>query len=100
MRLASGDRRDDYIDDEVGNVSPSEWRASSYAHPSPCRTKQDEFPVSIDEFPVPAKQIRCCVQNRESSAAPWNCSANGRQNPAESAEMVENFKNSLFFSLF
>jgi len=34
------------------------------------------------------------------SAARWNCSANGRQNAAKSAEMTGNFKNSLLISLF
>src|SRR5258708_3834615 len=44
-------------------------------------------------------KIRCSVQNRESSAAPWNCSANGRQHRAESVKMAGDFENSLLFSL-
>jgi hypothetical protein len=40
------------------------------------------------------------LQNRESSAAPWNCSANERHNPVESVELAGNFENSLLFSLF
>jgi hypothetical protein len=62
--------------------------------------KVRQFPVPAYEFPVPAKQIRCSVQNRESSVTPWNCRANGRRNPAESGETAGNFKNSLLFSLF
>jgi hypothetical protein len=53
----------------------------------------DEFPASMVNSLFRAKQIRCSVQNRESSAGHWNCSANG-----ESVEMVGNFKNSLLFS--
>src|SRR5712672_2561883 len=86
-------------DDEVGMFHPT--MACGVLFPSESVPNEaDEFPVSIREFPVQTKQIRCSVQNRESSAAPWNRSANGRQNPAETAEMVENFKNSLFLSLF
>jgi hypothetical protein len=46
------------------------------------------------------KQFPCSVQNRESSATHRNCSVNGRQNLAESVEMVGDRKNSLLFSLF
>src|SRR5258708_8929610 len=91
---------DDRIEDGVGMLH----RLNDVRRLTPIRvvglTNQDEFPVSIGEFPVPAKQIPCSVQNRESSAGPWNYSANGRHNPAESAEMAGNFKNSLLFSLF
>jgi hypothetical protein len=57
-------------------------------------------PNEADEFLVPAKQIPCSVQNRESSVAPWNCSAKGRQNRAESGKMIGDFEDSLLFSLF
>jgi len=58
------------------------------------------------KFPVPAK-IPCSGigkslfgQSRELPAARWNCSANGRRNPAESAEMARDFNISLLISLF
>ena len=62
--------------------------------------RYDYSRLPTDEFPVSVKQFPCSVQNRESSATHRNCSVNGRQNLAESVEMVGDRKNSLLFSLF
>src|ERR1700730_7125691 len=58
------------------------------------------IPCSVGRIPCSAKQIRCSVPNRELSAAHWNCGTNGRKSAAESAEMIGNFKSSLFVTLF
>ena len=39
-------------------------------------------------IPCSAKKIPCSAQSGELPTAHWNCSANERQNPAESAEWV------------
>jgi len=63
-------------------------------------SKYGQFPFPVDGIPYSAKRFARTAQNRESSATRWNCSANGRQNAAESAKMARDLKNSLLFSLF
>ena len=90
MRLASDDRRDDHIDDEIGNASPPEWRASRYSESASVPDEADEFPVWIGEFPVPAKQnslfraeqgiVRSALElQRKWAPAPGGKRENGRR---------------------